>query len=259
LVDYGVDFDENSRNYLRSLFAYNARSFANINAFLIKRPKIDTPEIFDGYAFSPIPQENNGLYNKPIALLNMASYEALNAYYGAIAQYFHPSHLEIYSALAKYYTVVRVLVEDPCHLPRILEVVKTSLQLACTYWALNGHGNDHALQLGFGQLLMISDEDLMREIAKLIECGGIVSLWGCSNAMKTINLVRTFSENAQDRLVEGSTDGVIGVTCREIWAPGSGRVSVPLTFFHTPGHFQTKTYLNGEVIAEGHTGWQSHL
>jgi hypothetical protein len=94
---------------------------------------------------------------KPIALFVIA-YDWSNQKYHAIHKLLHSAFTPYYAEIAKHFTVVRVLVDDPDQLVPITRLVKYLLPgVPLLLWSLNGHGNQSGVRLGIRHLITFSD------------------------------------------------------------------------------------------------------
>jgi hypothetical protein len=225
-----------------------------VSEFLLRRPKCCALEVFQEGRFQPLSDKNQMVFKKPIALLNIAAHERIGPNYGTIVACMDSSCTPLYRKMAKHFTLTRTFVDNPERLISVIEKVRTIFPtLPLLHWALNGHGNALAIGLGASSLFTLADTQIMRKISDLIDSGGVIALWGCSNALGDRNIVQVFSEQAPRQIVLGSPNPVtefIPITVRST----ACKIPLLLTVFSDPDQVDKvwlKVYKGGKKIVDG--------
>jgi len=255
LIDAGARPAIEEKHEIERVMLSNGANALSAECFFLRRPRPYTLEVLRQDHFELLSDQNCTTFQKPLALLNMAAYEDVKPTYGAIAKYFRNEWLPAYKEIAKNFTVVRVVVDDPHELGSVIDKVRHFLPtLPILYWALAGHGNETTLELGKGLLLKSTDILIMKEISQRIDLSAIIALWGCLNAAGVGNLVEQFSKNVP-QIVMGSPNLV------RDWKPitikhKKSKNRFLLTGF-TQNHLsiESRIYKDGEEIVNG----QSHI
>jgi len=173
-----------------------------IKPFLQTRPPLYVPQVFSNDTFtslSSMSQEQLKMMQssiRPLAIFNVAD-EHLGPDYGAVVTDFNGSFNSQYEKIARDFTVIRVLVDDPNQLVATTDRIRNMFpQAPVLHWAMNGHGNTTFMEVGGGSddaLLTINDNNILQEISTRVSPLGTIALWGCCCALGDQNLTRQFS------------------------------------------------------------------
>lgn len=224
----------------------------NISLFLeAQRQKVGVLEVYGKNGFESV-SNRSALPTKPLFILNIAKYDAPGPNYGAITQYYTPALQDVYGKIAKHFTLVRVLVDDPDKLVSTIDRAQAAFPgLPICHWALNGHGGSSAIGLGERNFTAV-DAPIMKEIGKRMDRHGTLSLWGCSNGESEKNLASVFSENAPQIPVFATPGSVSRVIPNTFKLKPNVAVFAPFFRDNYGDPELMRAYRNGEEIANGY-------
>lgn len=134
--------------------------------------------------------------NRPLAIFNVAD-EYLGPHYGGVVKNFGELCHSQYEKIARDFTVIRILVDDPNQLVATINRIANMFpQAPILHWALDGHGDATSMEIGGGSddaVLTIDDNNILQEIVNRVSPLGTIALWGCSCAEGERNLARQLS------------------------------------------------------------------
>jgi hypothetical protein len=209
-IDRGADVTETDKEEMGRIFS-SLRMDAithKITQYMIKRPNPYALEVLsDSGHFEPLTlmasSSRLSSFTRPIFLVNIGD-EDMYPHYGAVTKNFENFPREE-DELEKYFTVIRVLVDDKNRLAKTIDLVQELLPgLPIAHWILNNHAHQHAMDVGIQSTLQEEDHTIMREIAKRVHPLGTITLYGCLSAEGNDHLTQHFSKNGLGRIVYGS-------------------------------------------------------
>jgi hypothetical protein len=263
LIDRGAQvYQTGYEKQIKKYLLQKGLSENNIFWFTYQKcPKLNALEVFQEGDFHPLSKVKGVAFTKPIALFNVAAYEAFGPYYGAIGLEFVSSakFLSLYKKVAEKFTVVRVRVDDPKQFVPIMRKVREAFpELRLQHWSLHAHGNRAVMRLAEKVTLNWNHRSIMEGIGEEMDpSGSTIGLSGCLVAEgneEDVNISRVFSVYAPKQIVCGAPHETIGVLPTGIEVPALNIYALlPVYRGEKKGNpALMKAYKSGVLIADGY-------
>jgi hypothetical protein len=225
-------------------------------AFMLRRPKLYSPEVFNDGQFVPISQlagkKTEANFTKPLAVVFIADERFLGKNYGVITRKFLESRNGRYEDISDEYHVVRTFVDDREKLVSTIEKIKDFFGLPILFVLFESHGYQQGIGLrgGIDGWFLDKHETVMKQVAQKLHPLATIGCSACNAARGDENFVKTFSRNAEGRIVWGPSH-IVGSVKFTVALESATNTSIviPLFYNREDDDYSVTMFRNGQLVS----------